>query len=155
MEKLCKLIAETTSIYRHGEVVEERDGATHINMMPHKNVVPTDEETRDMVFLVVGVKQNLADEKREEIVEALKEYPEPERLAGGPSYIESGAHLGSQEMALRLYALGDVIGLWRLILPRTLGITGEQERAFAGNGMILFEGYSNGAPVNLNREVNM
>lgn len=149
MEKLTRLIAETTSIYRHGGTVTEERGATHVYMMPHKDAAPPEEELRDMVFITVGVKQELADEKREELVEALKEYPEPERLAGGPSYIESGAHLGSQEMALRLYALGDVLGLWNLILPRTLHVTGDQERELAGRGMILIDGYPKGAKVNV------
>jgi hypothetical protein len=77
-----------------------------------------------------------------ELAALLATYPQPERLAAGPSYIEVGAELGSQDMALRLFALGQVLGFWTLITPVTCGFAGEEARALAGQGWIMISGFA-------------
>ena len=55
------------------------------------------------------------------------------------SYIELGAWLGSQELALRLMGMGDLLGLWKLLTPKTvLGdkITPVQVDHLASSGMV-------------------
>lgn len=55
------------------------------------------------------------------------------------SYLELGAWLGSQELALRLMGLGAALGLWKLLSPRTVmgNLIGEElVQQMAGNGYI-------------------
>ena len=55
------------------------------------------------------------------------------------SYLELGAWLGSQELALRLMGMGALLGLWQLLTPKTvLGdmATPELTEQLAGSGML-------------------
>lgn len=67
-------------------------------------------------------------------------YPSPERLEGGPSYIEIGAELDSQELALLLIGVGAVLGLWQAVTPASFGITGPEAAELAGKGMVMCTG---------------
>lgn len=49
-----------------------------------------------------------------------------ERLQDGPSYIELGAWIGDQGLALALMGLGERLGLWSVVTPDTLGIDDEK-----------------------------
>ncbi len=81
---------------------------------------------------------------KEGLLEVLKEYPDQKRLAGGPSYLELGGVLGDQGLALMLIGLGEVLGVWKVVTPKTFGMTGEQANAMAGNGMIMAGGFKGG-----------
>lgn len=60
------------------------------------------------------------------------------RLAQGPSYIELGAWIGSQDLALRLMALGERHELWTVVTPEKLGITDPKVAAErAGLGLVM------------------
>ena len=67
----------------------------------------------------------------------IKHYPNLKRLESGPSYIEIGAELGSQEIALLFLALGELLGIWSVIIPAKLGLPPEM----AGQGFIMCSGY--------------
>lgn len=69
------------------------------------------------------------------------EYPSPDRLKQGPSYIEIGAEVGSQDIALRLIGLGDLLGLWRAVTPERLGMDGQTAAQMAGNGFVMAGGW--------------
>lgn len=62
---------------------------------------------------------------------------------GGPSYIEIGGWIGSQDLALRLLALGEYHGLWQVVTPKTLFITGPEADQLAGLGMVMASGLTN------------
>ena len=47
-------------------------------------------------------------------------------VLAGPSYIELGAWIGDQGLALALMGLGSALGIWGIITPQTLGIEGEE-----------------------------
>lgn len=62
----------------------------------------------------------------------------PDRLAQGPGYIELGAWIGSQDLALRLMALGERHELWTVVTPEKLGITDPKVAAErAGLGLVM------------------
>lgn len=67
-------------------------------------------------------------------------YPNLERLKDGPSYIEMGGDLDSQELALMLIGVGNVLGLWQAITPASFGITGPEANELAGKGMVMCTG---------------
>lgn len=147
LNKLYDILSETTTQLRKGPAVTERDAGslhvTEIYNMPHEDdVVDGFVEKVDCFFLTIGVRKKEAEARKAELIDILNTYPEPERLAGGPSYIEVGAVIGDQGAAFSLFALGKVLGLWSIITPTTLGIKdSEKARQLAGGGMILISGY--------------
>jgi hypothetical protein len=163
LDRLYAILKETTREFRKGAVVEGTPalvaalidpadvppaempgGVAEIYMMPH--VSEADEfgayEMVDCEFLTIGVDKAKAEQRRDELVAILKTYPQPERLAGGPSYIEVGGVLGDQSAAFCLFALGKVLGLWGLITPAALGITGAEAREMAGSGFVMITGFA-------------
>lgn len=104
--------------------------------------IPPDKVTIDVHFFHVGIAPH-AKQHRDDVVSAIKaEYPDLDRLRHGPSYIEVGATLGSQELALRLFALGEALSLWRVITPKTMGLDGPDADDFAGRGFVMISGFS-------------
>ena len=154
LDRLYQILRETTVQLRKGEAVEEREVAgihvTEVYAMPHEQHAEDTLEKVDCSFLVVGVDKNKAEQFRDEFVELLKRYPEPARLAGGPSYIEVGGVIGDQGAAFQLFALGHVLGLWSVITPETLGITGARARELAGLGFVMISGFN--PPPSLRKE---
>jgi len=68
---------------------------------------------------------------------------------GEHSYIEIGAWLGSQHVALALMGLGVQLGLWQLLSPRTMfgdSLTPAEEQAIAGSGLISIQAVKNPVP---------
>lgn len=127
LHHLHRIIQETTIPLRKGDPVVEHDAGplhvTEIFDMPHEDSAPDDLAKIDVVFMTVGVDRKAAEENRAELIEILKHYPDKASLAAGPSYITVGATVGSQDTALRLFALGQVLGLWDVITPKGLGIS--------------------------------
>lgn len=83
----------------------------------------------------------IGDPTKEDLLRLLEaHYPEMERLRKGPSYIEIGGALGDQGLALRLIGLGQLVGLWTAITPKTLRLTGEAADELAGRGFVMAGG---------------
>ena len=148
LERLYKILADTTMQLRKGAEIEQHQAGpiavTEVFAMPHESEAVGIEKV-DVHFMVIGVDKAKAEAHRSELIEVLHGYPEPERLAGGPSYIEVGAVIGDQGAAFQLFALGKVLGLWSIIMPETLGITGEQAHKMAGSGFVMMSGYKEAA----------
>ncbi len=146
LDRLYAILADTTVQLRTGpEVTRERVGildVTHVYAMPHVDDALPHLERVDVVFVVVGVDKAKAERHRAELLAILATYPEPKRFAGGPSYIEVGGVLGDQGAALQLFALGQVLGLWTVITPRTLGFDDAVDiRDMAGRGLVMISGF--------------
>lgn len=141
VDALNRLISETTMLLRKGAVVTRKPGSVTVQSMPHENDdLPPFTTKVDLVLVTVGVLP-IAHERRGELVRLLKGYPDPERLAGGPSYIELGGVLGDQGLALALIALGHVLKLWEAITPALLGVTGAEAQEMAGLGFVMISGF--------------
>lgn len=143
---LNKILEYVTTVFRKGASVEQRQvgdmRVTEVYGYPHVYDGEIEGvEKIDCHFIIVGVDKAKAEAVRGQVVFLLNHYPEPDRLKGGPSYIEVGGALGSQEHAFRLFALGQVLGLWSVITPALLHIEGPEADALAGGGMILIDGY--------------
>jgi hypothetical protein len=166
IDRLYEILDATTQMFRKGEVIEDEKvtapvlvetpegepvgvgehtvmDVRHIYAMPHESAVGErdDVEMVDCHFITIGVLKPAAEEHREELIEVLRSYPQPDRLAGGPSYIEVGGEIGSQDGAFRLFALGQALGLWHVITPERLGLTGQEARRAAGAGYVLMSGW--------------
>lgn len=161
LDRLYKILGETTVQLRKGEVFhgdkplvdaikaaktpEDFEklpgGVVTIDAMPHVSEAKPNIEKVDLEFLVIGVNRAKAEGHRAELVEILKTYPQPERLAGGPSYIEVGAEIGDQGAAFQLFALGKVLGLWDVITPKSMGFEGAEAAQMAGAGFVMMSGF--------------
>ncbi len=91
-------------------------------------------------FFWVSAKNNPTAEDLNRLL--LAEYPSPERLRAGPSYIEIGGELGDQGLALLLIGLGELTGIWKIATPKSLGIEGQAANRMMGNGFIMPAGWS-------------
>lgn len=144
-KSLYEILDETTMEFRKGEEVVQRETSgvkvTEVFAMPHLSEAVSELEQVDVHFIMVGVDKKKAEEQKEKLLRVLKTYPQQDRLAGGPSYIEVGGVVDSQSAALRLFALGEVLGLWRDITPEKLGVTGPEADELAGRGFVMMTGF--------------
>lgn len=145
IQQLQTILRATTTVFRKGEeITEETVGnvnVINVYAMPHVSKAPRGLEMIDVEFMVVGVNKAEAQKRQGELIATLRDYPEPERLANGPSFIEVGAHVGSQDNALRLFALGQVLGLWTVVTPAMMRIPPQGRRDAAGQGFLFVTGY--------------
>lgn len=147
IEELVNLVLSATETFRKGEEVTDKQfGDVHIVEvfdMPHADEART--STVDVHFMKIGFTEAAADSGL--FVKLLREALRHDGtflnlsvddFLGGPSYISVGAWIGSQDIALRLMALGEHLKLWEVITPERLGITGPQVDALAGAGFVMF-----------------
>jgi len=144
-QRLYEILNETTVQLRKGQAVERRTEnnieVVEVFAMPHESAAKPEVIKVDMEFLVVGVDKQAAEKHKDELIAILKTYPNPERLAAGPSYIEVGGVIGDQGAAFQLFAIGKVLGLWDVLPPATFGMTGKEGRDAAGVGYIMITGF--------------
>lgn len=143
IDRLHVILGETTALLRKGEEVTERQEGnlkvTEVYAMPHEDEASKLQKV-DCIFVTVGVSKQKAEQHQDELISILREYPEPDRLAGGPSYIEVGGVIGDQGTAFQLFALGEVLGLWKVITGKTLGMDDATARQMAGTGFVMISG---------------
>lgn len=143
--RLCELLNECSGQFRKGPTKEQRETSglqvTEYYFMPHDSEARDDLEMVDVEFVQIGVDKPKAEEHRAEIIALLNDWPDPTRLAGGPSYIEVGGVVGDQGMALQLFGVGQALGLWKVITPTSMGFSGEEARQMAGSGFVMMTGY--------------
>jgi hypothetical protein len=143
LERLYKIIRETTQEYRKGMETTVKESSELVVVehyhMPHQTEATAGLELVDVHFMVVGVDKEKAKQVKPELVEILKTYPDQPRFMQGLSYIEVGGEIGDQGMALRLFALGKSLGLWDIITPESLGVTGQEAHSLAGMGFVMLD----------------
>lgn len=139
-------VRDSTVLYRKGDVVEHHDGVTHVYAMPELPDRPI--QAVDVHFMVVGFTEVLPGWDKDRLRAALLANPVGEFITmteedwrGGPSYIPVGAWIGSQDLALRLFAVGKILGLWGVVTPGALGVEpGPQADQMAGSGFVMASG---------------
>jgi hypothetical protein len=146
LTSLHQIIGETTQLLRKGPMVEQHEvgslQVTTLDFMPHQDEVASDGvEKCDMELVTVGVDKAKAETRKAELVALLNDWPFPNQLQTGPSYITIGATIGDQGAALCLMALGKVLGLWSVVGPATFGLTGQEARDAAGSGFLMIGGW--------------
>lgn len=166
-----ELLDRTTQIYRSGPKVTESEVTPGIKRVdvwlntPPETERPADDDPDwqvvDVHFFRCAVNKAEAELLREEFYDLMDNWPadptyqSENRLDNGPSYIELGAQIGTfmgQQDAMRLMALGQVLGCWYVITPRRLfkatGMSDEELDdmqvkldQLAGKGYIMISGY--------------
>jgi len=94
----------------------------------------------------VVVNTDLAEKHRAELVSLLYQYPDLENLAKGPNYLGVGKILGSTDSALQLFAVGQVLGLWRVVVPEVFGFKGTEALQMGQGGLVMISGFRAAAP---------
>lgn len=145
--RLREILKATTGQYRKGPQIVTEPATqempvtvTHVYAVPHEDDA-TNLELVDCHFIKVGVDKAEAEKHRDELIAILREWPDPEQLAGGPSYITAGGTIGDQGAAFQLFALGKVLGLWNVITPESMGFEGAEASQMAGAGFVMCTGF--------------
>ncbi len=147
-EKLYQILQDSTRVYRKGEAIERRQ-VENVDVIElfgydHTSKAPTADNFNkvDMVFVDVVVDRARAELYRTDLTKILRDYPQPERLAEGPSYIELAPNLEmEQESALRLMALGKTLEMWDVVSAKIFGMDDAKARQMAGQGFLMISGY--------------
>lgn len=100
-------------------------------------------ECIDCQFITVGVNRTQAEKHRNDFLKFLEEYPDPVRLADGPTYKHMASVVGDEMLALRVFGLGQTLGIWDVILPSQLGVDPVLVEEAADLGLIVTTGYQN------------
>ena len=95
---------------------------------------PAPSHSVNIHFFWVSVKGSPSQKDLHDLLE--RHYPDMGRLRRGPSYMEMGAALGDQGLALLLIGLGELVGLWRAVTPERLGFEGADATSMAGSGLV-------------------
>lgn len=147
IDELAHFITAATEAFRKGPSIEQKRGVTHVNAMPPVQELRT--VSVDVYFFVVGFTEAAA--AKDHFIELVKNSEQgyfvdvsPERLKAGPSYIELGGWLGSQDLALRFMALIEHYRFGKVMTPSVLfgrEPQNDEEREkydeIAGNGLLL------------------
>jgi len=148
LEKLYNIIQDSTEVFRKGAIIGKNEieniKVKEIYGYKHTNESPIDEnfDKIDMVFVDIVVNKKNAKKYEKDLIAQLNSYPQPDRLASGPSYIELAGAIGiEQEGVLRLMALGKVLELWNIVSGKTIGIDEATAKEMAGQGFLMISGY--------------
>jgi len=97
-----------------------------------------DGHTVDMFFFKMSARGEPDAETLKELIRHHQgEFCELNILDGGEhSYIQVGGWIGSQQVALLLMGLGQLLGLWEILTPNILSIPDELKQQMAGAGMV-------------------
>src|SRR5882724_4591501 len=146
-DELYKYVNACASQVRKSDKVTTRKTGnvqvTEIFAMPSRDEIEAaaDLQFVDLHFIEIAVNKQLADQGRALFIDWCDSYPRPDRLAEGPSYIELGGVLGDQGFALMVMAVGKILGLWSILIPKMFGIEGAEADQMAGVGHVMISGY--------------
>jgi hypothetical protein len=137
IQRLNKIIAQTTAcITKDAKEMTENELGGRTNQMLEAF------SPFDVHFFIVQVLRDKADQSKQEIIKILQGNLESEyakfEYGAEVGYIHMGAVLGSQESALRLFGLGEYLGLWTVLHPKRMlpFLSDEEANNIAGIGMV-------------------
>jgi hypothetical protein len=144
-QRLMEVLNDSTCIISKGEPTQRK--LPGISLLLWGLMVPMSDARVealakvDCQFLTVGVNVEQAEKHRADFMAFLDEYPEPNKLADGPTYKHLASVVGDELTALRIFGLGQVLGVWDVLLPNNLGIPQELVDEAADLGLIVTTGY--------------
>jgi hypothetical protein len=126
---------EAFELIRHSVKTAIRDGTLQDDE-PFEGPAGDKFDVVDMVFFYAAVHVPSILDRADELRRWLMGDPARAKLMEqGPSYIHMGEWM-EQDTALRLFALGQVLGWWQVVTAKTLGATDEETRSLAGSGFL-------------------
>ncbi|MDA2921889.1 hypothetical protein MYX07_01340, partial [Patescibacteria group bacterium AH-259-L07] len=92
----------------------------------------------DCHYHIIDVDKAKAEKYYDKIITAIRTHIPQEDFDPDLDYKVAGKKIGGTSPAFRLFAVGHVLGLWRIVTPKTLGITNPQEAdQMADAGLIM------------------
>ena len=150
-EEIMPILGECCSMFRKGDPVTEHlvgeVKVTEVWNMPSIN----DREKYsadlfvDVHFVWIGIDMARAEKQRAPFI---AQCDSSALLATGPSYIAIAMETGGQDQALCFMALGEALGLWRVVTPERLHLPLDMRDRAAGMGWVMISGYRNGETTN-------
>ncbi len=146
LNRLYEIINATTYQTRKGEpvAVKVHGDITVTDVMTMPTTAELLKEKPDAVivdvhFMNIGIYMPEAERRKADLIAILRQFPSARELfARGPSYITLGGFVGDQGAALSMMALGEALGLWKVITPASLGMeAGPNADAAAGGGYVM------------------
>ena len=95
----------------------------------------------DCALIDIAVHNMSAEFSRGRLVHLLEESSCKELLEEGPSYLHLAEILGDPIVALRLFGLGEALGLWYVVLPKDVDVGPKDRVAAALLGWVCISGY--------------
>lgn len=117
----------------HGTVAG--GGVVEMFGMPPTSSAPDNLTMIDVHFLMIGVDVEKARELQPDFVAWLKDNV-PNWIEGEISYIQMGGIVEDQQCALCIFAIGEALGMWRVLTPARMGIPEPLRDMMAGNGFV-------------------
>lgn len=146
---LNDFVRRVTVTYRKGEPIKrEMFGSLEVITLDiSPELQPDSGAVIDVHFQWVGFTEEAGSLTNEEFIEMIRQAETGhfasmtlKRLAFGPSYIELGGWLGSQDQALRFLALGEYYLLWEVMTPKKLFVADDLADQMAGAGYVMNSG---------------
>lgn len=146
-KRLMEALKDSTCVISKGEKTRQRMSGIHC-LLWGLMTSPTDPGVQlldkvDCQFITIGVNREQAEKHRADFIEFLETYPDPVRLSEGPTYKHIASIVGDDMTALRIFGLGQTLGIWDVVLPSQLGVDPELADEAADLGLIVVTGYSN------------
>lgn len=144
-QSLMKVLNDSTCLISKGSSTQRK--MPEISLLLWGLMVPAGDprvEALDKVdcqFLTVGVNRVQAEKHRAEFMEFLESYPDPNKLSDGPTYKHLATVVGDDITALRIFGLGQTLGIWDVLLPSHLGFDTDYADEAADLGLITVTGY--------------
>lgn len=144
-QRLMEVLNDSTCVISKGEPTQRK--LPGISLLLWGLMVPANDsridalEKVDCQFLTIGVNKSQAEKHRAEFIAFLEEYPEPTKLADGPTYKHLSTIVGDDITALRIFGLGQALGIWDVLLPANLGVPQDLVEEAADLGLIVTTGY--------------
>jgi len=155
MKTIREIITSTCATFRkgsdlivNGEAASDEDRATmestgtvagggvvEMFLMPPAEAASDKLTMIDVHFLMIGVDLEKAQELKPDFVAWLKENI-PNWIEGEISYIQMGGIVEDQQYALCIFAIGEALGMWRVLTPARMGIPEPLRDMMAGNGFV-------------------
>lgn len=143
--RLMGVLNETTYLISKGPVTRRSIGGMGVLLWglllsPSDPRVGTLQQV-DCSFVCIGVDEEKATRVMDELISILDEYPNPRQLRDGPSYKHVAEVVGDDVTALRLFGLGQVLGLWSVLTPFDFDVEPVLVEEAAELGMVVISGY--------------
>lgn len=147
--RLLEVLNDSTCLISKGERTRQRmPGIPTLLwglMISETDPEVTELDRVDCQFVTVGVNRERAKHHRSSFLEFLESYPDPQRLSDGPTYKHLARFVGDDMTALRVFGLGQTLGIWDVLLPAQLGVDPELADEAADLGLVVSTGYQSRA----------
>ncbi len=143
--RLMEVLNDSTCLISKGEKTKKKLPGIPVllwSLLLHNNDPATESLQKvDCHFVVVAVNTRQAEAHRVDFIELLESFSDAKKLMDGPSYKHVASVVGDEITALRVFGLGQVLGLWDVLLPDQFGLDPELVDDAADLGLIVTTGY--------------